>query len=62
MTVRPRQTDCQHEPAYPDHETVLFSLRDPDMVSHLKTARCLIEYPHLILQCGEYRSATPLRG
>jgi hypothetical protein len=38
MNQRPKQTDCQHEPPYPDHETVLISIRDPDyyMETHKK--------------------------
>jgi hypothetical protein len=29
-TKRPKQTNCQNEPSYPDHETVVFSIRFPD--------------------------------
>lgn len=30
MTERPKQTNCQNEPAYPDHDTELFLFRYPD--------------------------------
>jgi hypothetical protein len=26
---RPKQINCQQEPGYPDHETVIFSIRYP---------------------------------
>lgn len=54
MTVRPKQRDCQFEPPYPDHDTVLFSIRFPEMVGHLASARCPIEEPHRIEECGEF--------
>tara|TARA_R110002020_G_scaffold318905_9_gene534562 strand:- start:2540 stop:2692 length:153 start_codon:yes stop_codon:yes gene_type:complete len=28
---RPKQTNCQNEPPYPLHETVLFTIRDPEV-------------------------------
>ena len=30
MKKRPIQTNCQNEPPYPEHETVVFSIRFPD--------------------------------
>ena len=27
---RPEPKDCQNEPSYPGHETVLFSIRSPE--------------------------------
>ena len=53
MSERPRQTNCQQEPSYPDHETVVFSIRFPDLTAHSKSSRCPIEEPHLISECGE---------
>lgn len=57
MAERPKQRDCQNEPTYPDHETVVFSIRSPDMVAHLATGRCEKEYLHLIKECGEYQES-----
>lgn len=55
MTPRPRQTDCQHEPPYPDHQTVVFSIRYPDAVIHSPSSYCSIQEPHLIAECGEFK-------
>lgn len=55
MEKRPAQRCCQHEPAYPGTETVVFSIRFPDWVSHLASGRCPIEGPHLWNECGEFR-------
>lgn len=51
---RPRQTNCQNEPPYPDHETVVFCIRAPDTVIHSSSGRCAVEHPHLIADCGEF--------
>jgi hypothetical protein len=51
---RPRQTNCQQEPSYPEHETVVFSLRFPDLTVHSKSKRCKIGEPHEIAICGEF--------
>lgn len=40
MTERPKQTNCQQEPAYPDHETVVFSIRFPDYYLHESDNGC----------------------
>lgn len=39
---RPKQTNCQHEPNYPDYETVVFSIRNPNYYLHedKKTGKC----------------------
>jgi hypothetical protein len=31
MRERPKQTNCQNEPPYPDHETELFLFRFPEV-------------------------------
>lgn len=54
MNRRFEPTDCRHEPAYPDHETVLFCLRAPDLCLHLPSMRCPIPEPHEIAKCGEF--------
>lgn len=51
---RPKQTNCQQEPTYPDHQTVVFSIRYPDMTCHLRTDLCPTEHPHLIEECEEF--------
>lgn len=51
---RPVQYNCCNEPPYPDHETVVFSIRYPDVTSHRATERCKIEWPHLIQECREF--------
>lgn len=40
LTPRPKQTNCQHEPPYPDHETVVFSIRFPDDYLHESENGC----------------------
>lgn len=52
LEQRPKQINCQNEPAYPEHETVVFSISAPDMTAHLKTDLCSIECPHPITECG----------
>jgi hypothetical protein len=54
VTDRPRQTDCQIEPAYPDHDTVLWSFRFPEFVAHRPSKRCCKECPHLMAECKEF--------
>ena len=51
-------TNCQQEPGYPRHRTVVFSIRYPDMTGHLPSRRCKIKGPHLIAECGEYAGST----
>jgi hypothetical protein len=51
---RPRQTNCQQEPAYPGADTVVFSIRDPMMTVHRKRDDCPIEEPHSIVDCGAW--------
>lgn len=46
----PKNLDC--EPAYPGFETVMLSLRNPDLTAHLKHQDCEIEEPHYIASCG----------
>ena len=43
----------QMEPPYPEHETVVFSIRYPYHTTHRATDLCAIEGPHLIEDCGE---------
>lgn len=31
LAERPKQTNCQNEPHYPGHETVVFAFRYPDV-------------------------------
>jgi hypothetical protein len=51
---RPKQTNCQNEPAYSEHATVAFFIRYPDMTCHTVTSHCCIEGPHLIAECKEF--------
>ena len=46
----------QHEGKFPNHETVLFSLNDPDLVIHHASNRCRTEHPHHITECKEFES------
>ena len=54
MRLEPREKprNCQQEPAYPNHETVVFCLCAPDMTAHNTAAECQIEHPHQISECG----------
>ena len=62
MSKRSEPTDLICEPPYPDHKTVLFSVRFPDMTGHLATARCPIEEPHLISECAEFEADRPAQS
>lgn len=55
LRVRDAPTNCQNEPAYPDHDTVVFCLSAPDMTAHLRSAHCKTEHPHLITECREFQ-------
>lgn len=52
--LRRRPTSGGHEPAYPLHGTVVFSIRYPNMTCHEPTRRCKTEEPHQIANCGEF--------
>jgi hypothetical protein len=52
---RPRQRDCRYEPPYPQHETVVFAMGDPNRVVHKDSWRCYTAWPHLISECGEFK-------
>lgn len=54
--LRPAPSDCRQEPPYPGLETVLFSIRAPEMTGHQPTDRCSREEPHAITECGEWHS------
>lgn len=54
MSKRPAQTNCQQEPPYPDHATVVFTIREPEWTAHAASSRCAIEEPHRIDDCGEF--------
>ncbi len=56
---RSKQTDCQIEPAYLNHSTVLWAFYDPDWVCHQASKRCSIECPHLMSECGEFDPVRP---
>jgi hypothetical protein len=49
--------NAQHEPAYPGADTVVLSIRAPNMVAHSTSERCGLEVPHLISECGEFVAA-----
>ena len=51
-----------HEPPYEGLNTVLFSIRYPDMTAHLATDRCPLEYPHEISVCGEWNESRVFLG
>jgi hypothetical protein len=59
--IRPAPTNCQNEPPYPAHCTVVLSISAPEMVCHQASERCPTEYPHKIAVCGEFdrRAALP---
>ena len=61
LPARPRQTNCEQEPAYPGMPTVVWSFRFPDhdLTVHLATDRCALEYPHPIAECAEWQDAAP---
>lgn len=46
------QYNCQQEPAYLQHDTVVSCLTAPDHCVHRAAADCPIEHPHLIAECG----------
>lgn len=54
--LRPKQTNCQVEPAYPGLDTVVFALSNPYYTCHAQSSLCEKEYPHLISQCGEFNA------
>jgi hypothetical protein len=56
---RDAPTNCQQEPSYPGAETVVFSIRFPELTCHRPTKRCQIEAPHAIAECDEW-TGTPL--
>ena len=49
---RSKQTNCQNEPIYSEHKTVVFVIAYPEYTCHTKTKECQIKYPHLIIDCG----------
>ncbi len=54
MLERPRQRDCVHEPAYPEHRSVVFCMGAPNWTAHEASEFCSIEEPHPIAICGEW--------
>lgn len=56
--ARPRQRNCQVEPRYPAHSTIIWSFRYPEMVCHDASVRCPIREPHLVPECGEFDMET----
>ncbi len=46
--------NCQHEPDYPFHDTVVISFKNPDYCVHKKDIDCNIEYPHKITDCKKF--------
>jgi len=54
MKDRGIPTNLDYEPSYPNHETVLFSIRFPDLICHSKKDDCKIEEPHNYKVCGIY--------
>lgn len=57
MKVRPEPINLFAEPAYPEHETVLFPIDSPDWTAHFKHELCNKEYPHLIKDCGIFSAS-----
>lgn len=51
-TVDRTPQDAQHEPPYPGADTVVMSIRDPDLLVHGKHADCPHEAPHRWDECG----------
>jgi hypothetical protein len=54
-TERRAPYNCRHEPHYPSHETVTFSIAYPDMTCHHAHLECPIEEPHMMAECGRFR-------
>jgi hypothetical protein len=53
-SARPAPRSCLHEPPYPDHETVLVALLDPELCVHAPSQRCQLVHPHPIARCWEF--------
>lgn len=51
---RPKQTDCRNEPGYPQHDTVVFCLKYPELTLHKPSKKCKKQEVHLIRYCGEW--------
>ena len=54
MEKRDEARNLGAEPPYPGLQTVVFSIRFPEMTAHSATERCSLEEPHLISACGEW--------
>ncbi|KKL72684.1 hypothetical protein LCGC14_2082490 [marine sediment metagenome] len=58
VMYRPEPSDCQHEPPYPAHETVMVALCDPSLVVHADHDRqCRRQGPHPWKDCGHVNGA-----
>lgn len=56
LPPRPRQTNCQNEPPYLGHDTVLFLLYAPDITAHSANhPDCEIEIVHNVTECGAWK-------
>jgi hypothetical protein len=52
-------TNCQQEPGYPGADTVVMSIRFPDLTCHYPAPDCRIQEPHQVAECGRF--AEPAR-
>lgn len=57
--LREEPTNLSAEPGYPNHPTVIMSMRRPGLTAHLPTERCAIQEPHETSECGEWAAAGP---
>jgi len=56
IACRKAPVNCLVEPPYPGAEDVVsFSIRYPDMTAHHQHPDCVIEWPHLIAECGIFK-------
>lgn len=53
---RPVQRNCQQEPPFPGADTVVASLRYPELTSHLAHPECPHEGPHPVAECWRWRA------
>jgi hypothetical protein len=60
MQKRKAPKDCRYEPAYPGLDTILFTDHGGSAtVMHSASKRCAKDYPHPMIECGEFLRRTP---
>lgn len=61
LTARPAPVNCQVEPPYPHHDTVLMSFVNPELTAHRANTECSEESPHSTHECPLWMSRDPAR-